>query len=89
VLNDIDTAQRRDIVEKSAEIVLRVAGGYILWHLAILAKTIPTGKRGRRVCSLDTRTQTPRTSKMHYVRDVGRLLDLDSWDLRMLYSTHG
>jgi hypothetical protein len=45
VLHDIYTPQRRDILEKAAEIILSVTGGYALRHLAILAKTIATSKR--------------------------------------------
>ena len=47
VLHDVHTPQGRDVLEKATEIVLRVASGYTLRHLAILAKTIVSRKRPR------------------------------------------
>ncbi len=42
MLHDIHTTQYRDILEKSSEIVFGITGGYLLWHLAIFAKTVDT-----------------------------------------------
>lgn len=39
MLQDVDAAHGGDILEQSTEIVFRVTGGYLFYHLAILAKT--------------------------------------------------
>ena len=73
MLHDVYTPQRRDVIEKSTEIVLGVTGGYAFCHLSILAKTITTRKRGwhARNISAGAEWRFPRKSEMHYVRDVG------------------
>ena len=73
MLHDVYTPQRRDVIEKSTEIVLGITGGYAFCHLSILAKTITTRKRGwhARNISAGAEWRFPRKSEMHYVRDVG------------------